>query len=90
MYFEAMWEINTLAVNLIYNKTFCCKMPSSVSSIIDLCNVDVFKNTAVLSDNVKEGELLFRWMLSISIMVLVRFCLAFDFPRTALLGFARQ
>lgn len=65
-------------------------MPSSVSSITDLCNVDVFKYTAVSSDNVKDDELLFRWILSMSIMGLVRFSLAFDFPCTALLGFAGQ
>lgn len=65
-------------------------MPSSVSSITYLCNVDVFKNTAVSSDNVKDDELLFRWILSMSIMGLVRFSLAFDFPCTVLLGFAGQ
>lgn len=81
---------NTHWLNFIYNNTFCCKMHSSVSSIINYCKVDVFKNTAVLLDNVKEDEPLVRWILRISIMVLVRFSLAFDFPCTALPGFARQ
>lgn len=65
-------------------------MTSLVSSIIDSCNVDVSKINAVFSDNLKEDKLLFRWILSISVMVLARFSLAFDFPCTALLGFARQ
>lgn len=50
-------------LSFIYSKTFWCKMPSSVSSIIDLCNVDVFRNTALLLDEVKD-ELLLRWRLS--------------------------
>lgn len=46
-------------------------------SINYLPNVNVFKKSSVLSDSIKEDKLLFGWIVSVLIMILIRFPLLF-------------